>query len=81
MEHCARVGQADRSGLIERVAYTWFNRLAALRFMDARGWHPFRRRVFTPATREETQPELLKLTRTGALAGELQPHTDPRPAQ
>ena len=29
-----------RAALIERVAYTWFNRLAALRFIDARGWHP-----------------------------------------
>ena len=68
---------ADRKGLIERVAYTWFNRLAALRFMDARGWHPFRARVLTAASAEETQPELLKLTRTGALPAELQSHTNP----
>ena len=25
----------NRAALIERVAYTWFNRLAALRFLDA----------------------------------------------
>ena len=68
---------ADRQGLIERVAYTWFNRLAALRFMDAHGWHPFRARVLTAASAAETQPELLKLTRTGALPAELQPHTNP----
>ena len=66
----------DRSGLVERAAYTWFNRLAALRFMDARGWHPFHVRVITPATGSETQPELLKLTRTGALPEELQVHTN-----
>ena len=72
-----KLAQADRAGLIERVAYTWFNRLAALRFMDARGWHPFRARVLTPASAEETQPELLKLTRTGALPEELKSHTDP----
>jgi hypothetical protein len=72
-----RLAQADRPGLIERVAYTWFNRLAALRFMDARGWHPFRARVLTPASAAETQPELLKLTRTGALPEELKSHTDP----
>lgn len=66
----------DRKGLIERVAYTWFNRLAALRFLDARGWHPFRARVITPATAEETQPELLKLMRGGALPAELSPFTD-----
>ena len=71
------LADSDRSGLIERVAYTWFNRLAALRFMDARGWHPFRARVLTPASAAETQPELLKLTRTGALPDELKSHTDP----
>ena len=47
-----KLAQADRPGLIERVAYTWFNRLAALRFMDARGWHPFRARVLTAASAE-----------------------------
>jgi recombinational DNA repair protein RecR len=71
------LAQTDRAGLIERVAYTWFNRLAALRFMDAKGWHPFRARVLTAASTEETQPELLKLTRTGALPEELRRHTDP----
>lgn len=44
----------DRTALIERVAYTWFNRLAAIRFLDGRGWHPFHARVLTPATAEET---------------------------
>jgi hypothetical protein len=71
-----KLAQADRAGLIDRVAYTWFNRLAALRFMDARGWHPFRARVLTAAGAAETQPELLKLARTGALPEELRPHTD-----
>jgi hypothetical protein len=65
--------EKDRPGLIERVAYTWFNRLAALRFLDARGWHPFLCRVLTPANEEETQPEILKLTRNGALPAELGP--------
>ena len=67
----------DRTALIERVAYTWFNRLAAIRFLDAHGWHPFHARVLTPASAEETQPELLKLVRTGSLPEELRPHTDP----
>jgi hypothetical protein len=66
----------NRAALIERVAYTWFNRLAALRFLDAQGWHPFKARVLTPATQEETQPEILKLLRTGSLPAELHPHTD-----
>jgi hypothetical protein len=66
----------NRAALIERVAYTWFNRLAALRFLDAQGWHPFKARVLTPASPEETQPEILKLLRTGSLPAELHPHTD-----
>jgi hypothetical protein len=66
----------NRAALIDRVAYTWFNRLAALRFLDAQGWHPFKARVLTPATPDETQPEILKLLRTGSLPAELRPHTD-----
>ncbi len=66
----------NRTALIERVAYTWFNRLAALRFLDAQGWHPFKARVLTPATPDETQPEILKLLRSGALPEELRHHTN-----
>lgn len=66
----------NREQLLERVAYTWFNRLAALRYLDARGWHPFGARVLMPQTETETQPELLKLLRSGSLPAELQPHTD-----
>lgn len=35
-----RLAKADPDALVERVAYTWFNRLCALRFMDARGYTP-----------------------------------------
>jgi hypothetical protein len=73
--------QADRTGLIERVAYTWFNRLAALRYLDAKGWHPFRARVLTAANAEETQPEILKLVRIGSLPEELRPHVKAGPAR
>ncbi len=66
--------QASRQALLERVAYSWFNRLAALRYLDARGWHPFGARVLMPATEAETQPELLKLMRNGQLPAELQRH-------
>jgi SAM-dependent methyltransferase len=72
-----RQSDQGRAALIDRVTYTWFNRLAALRFLDARAWHPFRARVLTPATAVETQPELLKLTRTGALPPELARFTNP----
>ncbi len=77
VEALRKLAAEDRPGLVERVAYTWFNRLAALRYLDAKGWHPFRARVLTAATPEETQPELLKLMRAGALPEELRRHTDP----
>jgi len=47
-----------------------------LRYLDARGWHPFRSRVLMAATPEETQPEILKLMRNGALPPELGQHTN-----
>lgn len=71
-----RQAERDRAGLVDRVAYTWFNRFAALRFIDARGWHPFHMRVLMPASAEENQPELLKEARRGALPEELRPYVD-----
>jgi type II restriction/modification system DNA methylase subunit YeeA len=66
----------NRGQLVERVSYTWFNRLCALRYLDARGWHPFGCRVLMPAAEGETQPELLKLMRAGSLPAELKPLTN-----
>ena len=66
----------NREQLLERVAYTWFNRLCALRYLDARSWHPFGCKVLMPAGEGETQPELLKLMRAGSLPSELKPHTN-----
>ena len=66
----------NREQLLERVAYTWFNRLCALRYLDAKGWHPFGCKVLMPAAEGETQSELLKLMRAGSLPAELKPHTN-----
>jgi hypothetical protein len=68
--------EENREQLLERVAYTWFNRLCALRYLDAKGWHPFGCKVLMPAAEGETQPELLKLMRAGNLPAALQSHTD-----
>lgn len=35
--------------LRDRVAYTWFNRIVAIRFMEARGWLPSRMRMLSRA--------------------------------
>ena len=68
--------EKSREQLLERVAYTWFNRLCALRYLDAKGWHPFGCKVLMPANSGETQPELLKLMRSGSLPLELKVFTN-----
>lgn len=45
-----------RDEVVERVAYTWFNRLSALRFMDANGYT--RMRMVSPGE-GQTRPEIL----------------------
>jgi hypothetical protein len=64
----------NRQELLEQVASSWFNRLAALRYLDARLWHPSSARVLMLQTESEIQPEVLKLLRSGSLPAELQPH-------
>ena len=58
------IRKADRKQVIEQVAYTWFNRFTALRFMDANGYTQVR--VVSPAD-GATRPEIL----TEALAGNI----------
>jgi hypothetical protein len=65
-----RIQQSSREQVVEEVAYTWFNRLAALRILDARDFHPFRMRVLTPLP-EQTLPELLQRARAGVIPPEL----------
>jgi hypothetical protein len=55
-ELLGEIARSDKQQVIEKVAYTWFNRFTALRFMDANGLtNP---RVVTPAE-GQTRPELL----------------------
>src|SRR6056297_1589425 len=58
------IHKTDRKQVIEQVAYTWFNRFTALRFMDANGYTQVR--VVSPAD-GATRPEIL----TEALAGNI----------
>ncbi|MDD3358442.1 MAG: BREX-1 system adenine-specific DNA-methyltransferase PglX [Parabacteroides sp.] len=60
-----KIKQIGREQVIETVAYTWFNRLMALRFMDANGYTlP---KVVTPLP-GMTNPEILQ----NALAGHIE---------
>ena len=42
-----RIAKKGYKQVIEEVAYTWFNRFSALRFMEVNGYLPSRVRVFT----------------------------------
>ena len=43
----AQIKQKGYEQVMEEVAYTWFNRFSALRFMEANGYLPTHVRVFT----------------------------------
>ena len=64
------VEKEGREAYIDRIAYTWFNRISALRFIDARGYHPFGCRVIT-AEPGKVQPEILALALSGAPPPEI----------
>jgi hypothetical protein len=58
----------SRPAVIERVAYTWFNRFCALRYMDANGTTPLR--IVSPAD-GFTLPEILQEAKAGVFDDEL----------
>jgi type II restriction/modification system DNA methylase subunit YeeA len=51
--------------VIERVAYTWFNRFCALRFMDVNRYN--RINVISPADPSQFQPEILSEAKAGHI--------------
>ncbi|NLA79124.1 MAG: class I SAM-dependent DNA methyltransferase, partial [Erysipelothrix sp.] len=64
------VERIGKEALIDKVAYTWFNRLMALRFMDANGYQPLRLMVISPKE-GFTQPETLDEAMRGYIPEEL----------
>lgn len=57
--------------LIHEVAYTWFNRLVAFRYMDVKDYHDIGVKVLTPI-KGFTVPQLLKVAKQGKIPGQLQ---------
>ncbi|HEY5590337.1 MAG TPA: BREX-1 system adenine-specific DNA-methyltransferase PglX [Paludibacter sp.] len=64
------LSRISKEQLIEKVAYTWFNRLMAIRFMDANDYQPFGIRVITPKD-GYTIPEMLDEAKRGNIPDEL----------
>jgi hypothetical protein len=62
----SEIGHHGRQNLVDKVAYTWFNRIIALRFMDARGYTDAG--VVSPAQGQtHGQPEILSDAKRGNL--------------
>jgi type II restriction/modification system DNA methylase subunit YeeA len=61
--------------LIEKVAYTWFNRMVALRFMDVNDYQPLGLQVISPATEGGHVPALLEAAHAGHLPEDLEVNT------
>ena len=66
LEH--EIAKADRAQVVEKVAYTWFNRFTALRFMDVNGYTSTG--IVSPAE-GRTRPEIL----ADAVAGVIDEDT------
>lgn len=63
-----------RDALVDKVAYTWFNRLVALRYMDARGYQPLEMAILTPQE-GQVSPQILQEAMAGHIPGELKVNT------
>lgn len=63
-----QISAHGKDQVIERVAYTWFNRLSALRFMDVNGYN--RIQVVSPAE-GQTRPEILAEAVAGHIDDEV----------
>lgn len=60
-----QIAAFSREQLIDKVAYAWFNRFCALRFMDVNAYT--RIRVVSPADEGQFQPEILAEAKAGHI--------------
>lgn len=58
------IKQQSEQEVVERIAYIWFNRFCALRFMDM---NRYNRSLVVSAAAEDTQPEVLALAKAGEV--------------
>ena len=62
-------GDKGKAHVADKVAYTWFNRIIALRFMDANGHTGIG--VVSPAAEQVGQPEVLAAAKRGQIDGDV----------
>lgn len=67
----AAIQESSQEHVIDRVAYIWFNRFCALRFMDIN--HFNRVNIVSPADAGQFQPEILAEAKMGHIDDEMVP--------
>uniref|UniRef100_UPI0030F8073A BREX-1 system adenine-specific DNA-methyltransferase PglX n=1 Tax=Euzebya pacifica TaxID=1608957 RepID=UPI0030F8073A len=67
-------GDNGKANVADKVAYAWFNRIIALRFMDANGYTGIG--VVSPAPDQVGQPEVLAAAKRGQVDQEVVKGTD-----
>src|SRR3954447_900524 len=70
-------GDKGKAHVADKVAYTWFNRIIALRFMDANGYTGIG--VVSPAADQVGQPEVLAAAKRGQIDAEVVKGTNSAP--
>lgn len=55
-----RINEIGFKQVVEEVAYTWFNRLVALRFMEVNNYLPTKVRVLSSSNPDSPEPDILK---------------------
>lgn len=63
------ISNTSKDQVIEKIAYTWFNRFCALRYMDVKQYSLVG--VLTPMSESHTQPEILMEAKSGHIKDEL----------
>lgn len=54
-----RINEKGFDNVVEEVAYTWFNRIIAIRFMEVNDYLPTRIRVLSSEKDEKTEPDIV----------------------
>jgi len=61
------IDRTSREEVVEKVAYSWFNRFVALRFMDANGYHTINMKILSPLP-GCTEPQILSEAKQGNIS-------------
>lgn len=64
------IARAGKNLLIDKVAYTWFNRLIALRYMDCNDYQPLGIKIISPLP-NQVSPQILQEAIGGHISDEM----------